>query len=345
MLISVIIPAYNTDLYIDRCLDCVCSQTYKDIEILIVNDGSTDRTPQIIEEYAKRDGRIRVFTHTQNQGNGIGRNMAIREAKGEYVMFVDSDDYISKDAITKLANCLDGNLPDVVLYGYNMYSQNKKGKEKLIHQFLPEISGNESKELLMNMILAQQKGFTFAPWVYLCRREFLLENDIMFDESGRYFEDNIFTTKIVFYVNRLFVLKEALYYYILRDNSIMGSTSKKKINDRIEAVINIKGFLKSKSILDKCRDAYTLCFVRSAFYLPFMDYVRLKEKDEQIQKFFYELSQNEAIKTFNARGLNLPNEVRDKKFNKRCNALTSNVWLISHHFNFSLRFFRFFSKK
>ena len=197
----------------------------------------------------------------------------------------------------------------------------------------------------MNMILAQQKGFTFAPWVYLCRREFLLENDIMFDESGRYFEDNIFTTKIVFYVNRLFVLKEALYYYILRDNSIMGSTSKKKINDRIEAVINIKGFLKSKSILDKCRDAYTLCFVRSAFYLPFMDYVRLKEKDEQIQKFFYELSQNEAIKTFNARGLNLPNEVRDKKFNKRCNALTSNVWLISHHFNFSLRFFRFFSKK
>ena len=225
-----------------------------------------------------------------------------------------------------------------------MYSQNKKGKEKLIHQFIPEISGNESKNLLMNMILAQQKGFTFAPWVYLCKREFLLENDIMFDESGRYFEDNIFTTKLVYYAKELCVLQEALYSYILRKNSIMGSTSKKKINDRIDAVLNIKDFLKSKSLLDKCRDAYTLCFVRSAFFLPFLDYIRMKEKDEEIEKFFYKLSQNDAIKTFNARGLNLPEEVKDKKFNKRCNALTSDVWFISHHFNLSLRYLRFISK-
>ena len=344
MLISIIIPAYNTEPYIGRCLESVCSQTYNDIEILIIDDASSDGTKQIINNYSKKDKRIKVFSHKRNKGNGAGRNMAIKEAKGEYIMFVDSDDRIATDAIYKLVNSLDGSYPNVVMYGCYWNSIKKTGKERLSKQILPDISGKESKELLLNMLLTQQKGFLFSPWIYFCRRKFLLENNVMFDDSSRYFEDVIFTTKLVYYTNSISVVKEALYFYTVRNDSIMGCTSKKKISDRVCAVLNIRDFLKYNGIFDMYRDAYTFCFVHTAFFFPFRDYVKLNEKDNQIENFFYDLSQEDAIRKFNASGLKLPNEVKDKEFRKRSKMLTSNVWLISHHFNFSLKFLRMLSR-
>lgn len=102
MKISIVIPAYNTEMYIGRCLNSVCAQTYQDIEIIVINDASTDGTLQILKKYAERDLRIRIINQGVNKGNGIGRNTAIKEAKGEYIMFVDSDDYIDCNAVELL---------------------------------------------------------------------------------------------------------------------------------------------------------------------------------------------------------------------------------------------------
>ena len=152
MLISIIIPAYNTEQYIGRCLESVCSQTYNDIEILVIDDASSDGTKKIIDKYSSKDKRIKVFSHKHNQGNGAGRNMAIKEAKGEYIMFVDSDDRIATDAIYKLACSIDDSYPNVVMYGYCWNSITKTGKERLSQQVLPDISGKESKEGILKML-------------------------------------------------------------------------------------------------------------------------------------------------------------------------------------------------
>lgn len=92
-MISIIVPVYNVELYIHQCIDSIISQTYRDIEILLIDDGSTDKCGNICDEYARIDPRIRVF-HTQNKGLSAARNLGLREAKGDYIGFVDSDDWI-----------------------------------------------------------------------------------------------------------------------------------------------------------------------------------------------------------------------------------------------------------
>ena len=96
--ISIIIPVYNVEEYLERCLQSVISQNYSDIEILLIDDGSTDRSPQICDSFAMKDNRVEV-THTMNNGVSVARNIGVKKAKGDYLMFVDSDDYLTGDAI------------------------------------------------------------------------------------------------------------------------------------------------------------------------------------------------------------------------------------------------------
>lgn len=214
-LVSVIIPVYNTEKYLCKCLDSVCAQTLQDIEIICVNDCSTDDSLQILQEYAQKDNRIKLISFTQNKGAAIARNTAIDEAKGEYIGFVDSDDYIDLDFYEKLHNTAKKENADIAkgkLYLYNINTDkiyledwidiNDKVKENKAHFY-----------------------FTFTTGIY--KRDFIIKHDIRFLQGLIHFEDPYFTIKANIFSTNLTIDDSARYYYI--DNA--ESTSRKNITD------------------------------------------------------------------------------------------------------------------
>ena len=339
MLISVIIPAYNTEKYIGRCLDSVCSQTYKDIEIIVVDDASTDGTLQIIKEYADKDSRVRIISQPTNKGNGIGRNTAIRDSHGKYIMFVDSDDYIEHNAVELLVDKAKEKYPDFVMYGFRCVRENKKG-EKKSKDIIPKFSDDVENPVLFNEYLTFQKNVNVAAWSYFCKRDFLVDNGIFFDESGRYFEDVIFTSSLIYNAQRIGVLPLALYSYFDRKTSITRALSQKTVNDRVEAYVGLKEFLKEKGTFQQYKESYIYCFVHSVFIMPYSDFIRMEEKDGQVYDFLRKLSQADIVRDFyrlQFSAFSIDSEKDDIKDQKH---MKSMVYFISRHFDFSVLFYR-----
>ena len=128
-LVSIVLPIYNVEKYLDRCIESVVRQTYKKIEIILVDDGSPDSCPQKCDDWAKRDGRIKVV-HKKNAGLGYARNTGIENATGEYICFFDSDDYIALDTIEKAYNLATKEESDMVIFGFCYVRANgETGKE------------------------------------------------------------------------------------------------------------------------------------------------------------------------------------------------------------------------
>lgn len=148
-LVSIVLPIYNVEKYLDRCIESVINQTYRNLEILLVDDGSPDDCPQKCEEWAKKDGRIKVI-HKANAGLGYARNTGIENASGEYICFFDSDDYIDPSTIEKAYNTAQKNNSDMVLFGH--YDVDVQGK--IVRTYIPTTDkesyvGSEVQEVLL----------------------------------------------------------------------------------------------------------------------------------------------------------------------------------------------------
>ena len=132
--ISVIVPVYNVEKWLNMCIDSILAQSYKNLEIILVNDGSTDKSKDICDSYSKKDNRVRVL-NIKNSGQSVARNIGLKEAKGDYILFIDSDDYISDKAIIeKFINILDSNNYDFI---YTSYCRFEDGNEEKITEILP----------------------------------------------------------------------------------------------------------------------------------------------------------------------------------------------------------------
>lgn len=132
--ISVIVPVYNVEKWLNMCIDSILAQSYKNLEIILVNDGSTDKSKDICDQYLKEDNRVKVFD-ILNSGQSVARNIGLKEAKGDYILFIDSDDYISDKAIIeKFINILDSNNYDFI---YTSYCRFEDGNEEKITEILP----------------------------------------------------------------------------------------------------------------------------------------------------------------------------------------------------------------
>ena len=153
--ISVIIPVYNVEKWLNKCVDSILAQSYENFEVILVNDGSTDKSGDICDKYLKEDNRVKVFD-ILNSGQSVARNIGLKEAKGDYILFIDSDDYISdKVIIEKFINILDSNKYDFI---YTSYCRFEDGNEEKITEVLPinltndEIRDKEGKEILVDLI-------------------------------------------------------------------------------------------------------------------------------------------------------------------------------------------------
>lgn len=208
--VSVIVPVYNVEQYLAECLDSIISQTLQDIEIICIDDGSTDNSGKILDDYAVRDGRIRVI-HQENCGVSKSRNKAIRSALGEFVMFVDSDDL----------------LPDILILE-KLYSKAKENNVLIAGGEFGQFLGNEEprnysarchedngylyvKEGITNYI-DYQFDYGFHRFIY--NTKFLLENNLEFPEQV-YFEDPVFFTRAMYAAKKFYALKEFTYGYRL----------------------------------------------------------------------------------------------------------------------------------
>lgn len=299
IMVSVIIPAYNTEKYIARCLDSVCGQTYKNLEIIVVNDGSKDGTSSVVASYAEQDTRIVFVDLAENVGNGKGRNLAIRKAKGEYLCFVDSDDFVSPDMVQCLVDKVKNtSCPDVVLYGHQELQEKDGQLKKLGDPILPRLSGNESIEQLQTCLFFRYKNIGLQPWLYFIKRQYVLDNEIFFDESGHFFEDVIFTARLIFSVRHIEQEVKPFYTYIIRKGSIMSNRSKKRMESWIYVTQQLKWFLKEKGLFEKFKDVYTVFFVNCTFLIPFFDYMEMNERDNEIEKFFIDMSKTDVIQSF-----------------------------------------------
>lgn len=220
-LISVIIAAYNIEAYIERGVRSVCGQTYRNLEIIVVDDGSTDATGRILDKLAKSDGRIQVI-HEENGGLAHARNTGIARAKGSCIGFVDGDDWIDPDMYEKLFSALRDKRADIAVCRYRQISHTKTFDESVDRAVLFE--GQEA----LAAYVEERKEFAIqnAAWNKLYRREFLPET--LFPE-GRWYEDIVFTTEALARAGRCIYLDIALYNYIIdREDSIMN----RRINSR-----------------------------------------------------------------------------------------------------------------
>ena len=219
-LISVIIPIYNCELFLEKCINSITTQTYKNLEIILVNDGSTDNSKKICEQYAKKESRIKVI-HKKNGGAAEARNVAIKEAKGKLITFVDADDEILPNYIQNMYELIRKYKTKLAITSYivvgkkNKIDIGKKYKEQKI----------DTKECLERLLL--QQGFTVSPCAKMYEKELLLKHP--FPEKYPY-EDDATTYKIIMECDEIAYNNQSNYLYYKRENSVTNkSFSKDKL--------------------------------------------------------------------------------------------------------------------
>lgn len=235
-LISVIVPVYNVEKYLERCLDSILRQTYTNLEILLIDDGSKDNSGNICDEYAKKDNRIKVI-HKPNGGISDVRNVGLETAKGEYIGFVDSDDYIADDMFETLYNLSENNSTDISIVSfYEMYNGKLIGVRD--DKSLMKMDKEEAlKELLIDTNIQSYM------WNKLFKKE--LFEGLKFP-LGKNFED-IATVLLIFErANNVVLLQDPKYYYLRRDDSIVGHRSNKTYIDYLEVIYDKYMYLKDK---------------------------------------------------------------------------------------------------
>lgn len=241
--LSVVIPAYNIEDYIGKCLDSVLKQTFQEIEIIVVDDGSTDRTPQILDQYAEKDKRITVI-HKKNEGVSIARNTGIEQSTGEYFLFFDGDDFMEPETCAELYETAKEQQADTVIYGYHTF-ENGAVKESFLPTFPEDLYEGEQivEELLPKFIglscerindwLQKKPNALFvenpALWRTMVSADVVKKNGIRFDKDLKVGEDTIFISEYLSYAKRCYIKRKCYYYLVTRETSTIYVYEKKPL--------------------------------------------------------------------------------------------------------------------
>lgn len=257
-LISIIISAYNIEQYISRCLDSVINQSYKNIDIVVVNDGSTDNTLNIIKDYSNKDNRINIVNQ-DNKGLIEARKSGYKYSKGKYVLFIDGDDWISNKTIEVLTKYINEKSVDIINYKCILEYDNKEQLldwDKTIGEF------NEY-EYLKECLLGKVKHNI---WSQFIRKGFIEENKIRFPNNISYGEDLALTISLAINKPKVIVINEYLYHYYQRNSSLSNKISK-SILDIGKATEFIKQELINYKLYEKFRDEFEYMAFNQNFYL------------------------------------------------------------------------------
>lgn len=211
---SLIVPVYKSEMVLSRCVDSILAQTYTDFELILVDDGSPDASPRICDEYKRKDSRIKVI-HKLNGGVSSARNAGMTQARGEYIAFVDSDDYVTLDYLSELVGAFQQSNADIVYMGYNRISSKTEG---LLEHRLPDLQGRLVDDLIR---LSETDMFGYT-WIKAYRRECI--GDIHFCENMDLYEDEVFTCAVFKRNAKIAKVDKAIYNYVQNSESLVCRT-------------------------------------------------------------------------------------------------------------------------
>lgn len=241
-LVSIVIPVYNAAEYLDLCLQSIIKQTYQCLEIIVVNDGSTDKSYKIIQKYQKKDSRIIVFDN-ENHGVSYSRNYGISYAHGEYLIFIDSDDYIDSRYIEKLVNAVEKNRVNLAICRYKTFSKGQKFDGGL--KYGPNLVHSLNDDFYF---LSTLGGLPYGPVGKIYKLDIIKNHNIKFREDISNGEDQIFNFSYFKKVNNYCLINEELYFYQIHNNSLSRNHSKKMLNDLYIARKYLVKFLQAEKI-------------------------------------------------------------------------------------------------
>lgn len=311
-LVSIIVPIYNIEKYIEKCINSIINQTYTNIEIILINDGSTDGCKSICEEYEKKDNRI-VLINKINEGLSVARNTGLEKAKGEYVAFIDGDDFVDEKYIETLYNNLQKNNADISACGFYMYHNDKNFSrfEKIEKDKIEVLNPEKALDKIMNY----KSAFKQNVWNKLYKKEIFTKNNIKFYKDKIY-EDVGISYELISNSNIIVYDTTCLYYYVQREKSI---TKRLKFDKRE---------------LDRIEMANKMCDYIS------LNYTNLKNKSEYFRSMQYLAVINIMIKN-DMYDLKLINETKKLiKINKwnilKYGTSKQKIQTIVYLFNFNL---------
>ena len=220
--ISIIVPAYNAEKYLEKCLESLVNQTKKNIEIIVINDGSTDDTEKIILEFKERYPEMIKYFFQENSGQSVARNVGIEMAEGKYIAFVDSDDYVSERMFEILYNkAIEKNFDIVASDVNSIYPKKNVEVSSGIRFESVDLTRNEKSELLRNMYA--------VVWNKIYKKELLEKKKILF-EPDLWFEDVLFLYELIPYIKSIGFVEDILYQYVQRENSVTYTYSDKLLD-------------------------------------------------------------------------------------------------------------------
>ena len=289
--ISIIVPMYNVERYLDKCLNSLVNQTLNEIEILLINDGSTDNTKDIALDYQKKYPKIIKVIDKENGGQGSARNMGLDIATGEYISFIDSDDYIEFTMMEKLYDYAKKNKLDIALCGFN-YAYSYGLKESHLFNKTRKITDKE-------YILSDP-----APWNKLYKTSLLKKINFKFKEKIIY-EDFAIIPTLAIYTNKIGYLDELLYYYVQHENSTINIDKyKPKINDIFIAVEDLYNTFLNNNILDEYKSEVEFLFIKHFLIAGNYRFNKYKESKHQVKEVkkvmkdkFTDWKKNKYLKT------------------------------------------------
>lgn len=265
IIFSIVVPVYNVESYVEKCIKSLLSQNFNSYEILLINDGSTDSSLKICKKYVCGNGLIKLF-NKENKGLADTRNYGLKKSRGEYVVFVDSDDYIEKDILRTLYNEICNNdYPDVLLYNYYLIEGEAKTEKK---SYVTE-SGRLEEAGRCVISELKRRNLPVAACFGVYNRDFLVKNKLFFD-VGILHEDERWTPQVLFAAREIYKSKTVFYNYVKRKNSITTKTD--KYQNGIDLIETCKVL---DSLIENCENTQLKLWFRNRIAMLYMKAVSM----------------------------------------------------------------------
>ena len=259
--VSIIVPVYNVEKYISKCLDTLVNQTLDDIEIIIVNDGSKDKSKEIIKKYEIKNSQKIKYYEKENGGLSDARNYGMKYANGEYIAFLDSDDYVELDMYEKMYEIAKKENSDMVECNFIWEYPNKTRED------IGEIYNNKKEMIEKIRVVA---------WNKLIKKEIIEKSKVSFPVGFRY-EDVEFTYKLIPYLNKVSFIKNPLVHYIQRENSI-SNMQNEKTKEIFEVLDNVLRFYKENNFYEEYKNEIEYIYTRFLLCSSFLRMVKIENK-------------------------------------------------------------------
>lgn len=275
--IDIVIPVYNVEKYLEHCLDSIFSQSFQNFRIIAVNDGSTDQSGKILEDYVKKyPGKIEVITK-ENGGQSSARNRGVESSTSPYLMFLDSDDHLKQNMVEKLYEAIKKVDADMAICEFSYVSENGE----VIRKSDQQLKENELMNLktMPSLLLADP-----APWNKIYKRSLFIENNMRYPE-GVWYEDLRCTTKLYAVASKVVYIKDNLYDYIVHTNSVMNNSNWQRQRDILDALKEIIQFYKEKGMINRVKDELEFLTLFHVYVLASTRLVIMNKKTEIIKEF------------------------------------------------------------